>query len=106
MPLARTPYAHGFFRVAACTPRVAPADPRGNLAATLELACAADRQRAGLAAFPELGLSAYAKAALFSQAPLLDEVGRFLHVWCRASLELLPILLVGAPLRAQGALFN
>lgn len=54
MPLARTPYAHGFFRVAACTPGVAPADPRGNLAATLELACAADRQRTGLAVFPEL----------------------------------------------------
>ena len=106
MPLARTPYAHGFFRVAACTPRVAPADPRGNLAATLELACAADRQRAGLAVFPELGLSAYANDDLFFQDALLDEVEQVLHELCRASLELLPILLVGAPLRAQGALFN
>src|SRR3990167_4492819 len=106
MPLARTPYAHGFFRVAACTPRVAPADPRGTLAATLELACAADRQRAGLAVFPELGLSAYANDDLFFQDALLDEVEQVLHDLCRASLELLPILLVGAPLRAQGALFN
>src|SRR3990167_8627932 len=106
MPLTRTPYAHGFFRVAACTPRVAPADPRGNLAATLELACAADRQPAGLAVFPGLGLSADATAALFFEAALVDEVKQVLNDLCRPSLELLPILLVAAPLRAQGALFN
>jgi len=106
MPLVHTPYAQGFFRVAACTPGVAPADPRANLLATLELASQADRQRAGLAVFPELGLSAYSNDDLFFQDALLDEVERCLQELCRASLELLPILLVGAPLRAQGALFN
>jgi NAD+ synthase (glutamine-hydrolysing) len=106
MPLVRTPYAQGFFRVAACTPGVAPADPRANLLATLELASQADRQRAGVAVFPELGLSAYSNDDLFFQDALLDEVERCLQELCRASLELLPILLVGAPLRAQGALFN
>jgi hypothetical protein len=53
MPLASTPYAHGFFRVAACIHGVALADPCGNLAATLAPACAVDRQRTGLAVFPE-----------------------------------------------------
>jgi len=106
MPPAQSPYAHGFFRVAACTPRVEPADPRANLAATLDLARQADRQRVGLAVFPELGLSAYANDDLFFQDALLDAVEQALAELCRASAELLPILLVGAPLRAQGALFN
>lgn len=42
MPSAPTPYAQGFFRVAAGTPAVAPAALPANLAVTLELACAAD----------------------------------------------------------------
>lgn len=106
MPLVRNPYAQGFFRVAACTPVVVPADPRRNLIATLQLARQADQQRVGLAVFPELGLCGYSNDDLFFQDTLLDEVERCLQDLCRASLELLPILLVGAPLRAQGALFN
>lgn len=106
MSSSASPYAQGFFRVAACTPRVTPADPAANLAATLQLAQQAHQHQAGLAVFPELGLSAYAIDDLLFQDALLDAVEDALDNLCRASQALLPVLLVGAPLRAEGALFN
>ncbi|MBT8768539.1 NAD(+) synthase [Metapseudomonas boanensis] len=106
MPSIQSPYTHGFFRVAACTPRVELADPRANLAATQELAQQADLRQVGLAVFPELGLSAYAIDDLLLQDALLDEVQEVLAELCCTTRDLSPILVVGAPLKAEGALFN
>ncbi len=69
-------YSHEFVRLAAAVPRVAPADPAFNLAASLELAAKADADRAALVAFPELGLSAYAIDDLLFQDAVLDAVER------------------------------
>jgi NAD+ synthase (glutamine-hydrolysing) len=102
----RSPFAHGFFRAAACTPRVTVADPAANLEATLALAREASDRGAGLAVFPELGISAYTNDDLFFQDALLDSAEEALRELRRASENLTPILVVGAPLRAQGRVFN
>ncbi|WP_371227019.1 NAD(+) synthase [Pseudomonas sp. QE6] len=101
-----SPYQHGFFRVAACTPLVTPADPLANLASTLRLANDASHRQAGVAVFPELGLSGYAIDDLLLQDALLDAVELALDQLREASRDLLPLLLVGAPLRGDSALFN
>jgi NAD+ synthase (glutamine-hydrolysing) len=99
-------YAHGYARVAVCTPRVAVADVARNLAETVELASKAEEAGAVLAVFPELGLSAYSIDDLLFQDALLDAVERALGELVRASASLRPMLAVGAPLRTEGKLFN
>jgi NAD+ synthase (glutamine-hydrolysing) len=99
-------YSHGYFRVAACVPRLEVARPRFNADETLGLAVRASEQNAGLALFPELGLSAYSSDDLFFQDALLDAVDEAIHAIVSASRNLTPILMVGAPLRSEGKLFN
>ena len=72
-------YRHGFARVAVATPVVRIGDPRANLDATVALMREAAREKAVLAVFPELGLSAYSCEDLFHQQALLEaaeEIGR------------------------------
>ena len=102
----RSIYRHGFARVAACTIRSALADPSANAAAILDLARACADQSAGLAVFPELALSAYAIDDLLLQDPLLEAVERAVAALVEGSRELLPLLLVGAPLRHGSRLYN
>src|SRR5688500_6386331 len=98
-------YSHGFVRAAVCIPSVRVADPVFNLEHTLTLAREASEQHAALALFPELGLSAYSCEDLFQQDALLDAVEEALGKLVRASNELTPVLLVGAPLRLEGHIF-
>jgi NAD+ synthase (glutamine-hydrolysing) len=102
----RSLYRHGFARVAACTTRTTVADPAANAQAILSLAQRCDRQGAALAVFPELGISGYAISDLLQQATLLDAVETALDTLIAASADLLPLLLVGAPIRHLGALYN
>jgi NAD+ synthase (glutamine-hydrolysing) len=102
----RSIYRHGFARVAACTTRCTLADPAANAAAILEVASACHRQGVALAVFPELGLSGYAISDLLHQSTLLDAVEAGVAELLDASRALLPLLLVGAPLRHAGALYN
>ena len=106
MPDFRSIYRHGFARVAACTVPVALADPLRNAETTASLAARAAGEGAVLAVFPELGLSGYAIDDLRLQDALLDTVEQALALLAERSAGLLPILLVGAPLRHEGALFN
>ena len=99
-------YAHGFARVAACTIRTSIADPASNAAAVLDAAEACDRQGVALAVFPELALSAYAIDDLLLQHVLLDAVEAAIATVLTGSRELLPLLLVGAPLRYGHRLYN
>ena len=99
-------YTHGFVRAAVCVPRVRVADPSFNAARTLELARQAHDGKATIALFPELGLSAYSNDDLFHQDALLDGVLDAIGEVVDASRELKPVLLVGAPLRFEGKLFN
>ncbi len=102
----RSIYAQGFARVAACTPVTAIADPAANAERTLELAKRASERGAVLGVFPELGLAAYTADDLLFQDALLDGVEAALARLKTASRDLLPVLLVGAPLRHAGALYN
>ncbi len=102
----RSLYRHGFVRVAACSTRTALADPATNAAAILEMARSCHAQSVALAVFPELGLSGYAISDLLQQTALLDATEAAVDTIVAASADLLPLLLVGAPIRHRGALYN
>ncbi|MFL5295123.1 MAG: NAD(+) synthase [Phenylobacterium sp.] len=99
-------HSHGFVRVAACTPAVAVGDPGFNAAQTLALAREGAAAGCDLMLFPELGLSAYAIDDLFLQDALLARTEAEIAGLVEASRELAPVLIVGAPVRHNGALYN
>ncbi|MGA0604593.1 NAD(+) synthase [Phenylobacterium sp. VNQ135] len=99
-------HAHGFVRVAACTPRVAVGDPGFNAAETLRMAREGDAAGCDLMLFPELGISAYAIDDLFLQEALLKRVEAEIAGLVEASAKLSPVLLVGAPVAHNGRLYN
>jgi NAD+ synthase (glutamine-hydrolysing) len=102
----RSLYRHGFVRVASAVPRVRIAEPLANAEETLRLASAAGEEQAALVVFPELGLSGYSIEDLFHQQALVEGVLDALERVVAASAELLPVLVVGAPVLCEGALFN
>ena len=99
-------YRHGYVRMAAGVPIVKIAEPRVNAERTLALARRASDEEAALVVFPELGLTGYSVEDLFHQQALLDGVLDALGTLIAASSELVPVIVVGAPLRAEGGLFN
>src|SRR5215207_8600141 len=99
-------YSHGFVRAAVCIPHVRVADPAFNAERTLDLARRASDLGAALALFPELGVSAYSNDDLFHQDVLLDATRNALARIIQESDGLIPVLLIGAPLRFEGKLFN
>ncbi len=101
-----SPYRHEFLRVASCVPHVEVADPEFNLAQTIDLARQGDLAHVALMVFPELGISAYAIDDLLFQDALLDRVETAIRQIAATSRELFPVLIVGAPLRRRGQLFN
>jgi NAD+ synthase (glutamine-hydrolysing) len=99
-------YTHGFIRTAVCVPRIQVADPAFNVEHTIGLARRASEMHAAVALFPEMGISAYSNDDLFHQDALLDATRAALARLVEESRELTPVLLVGAPLRFEGKLFN
>ncbi len=99
-------HSHGLVRVAGCTPRVEVANPALNGTHTLDLARRGHEQHVDLMVFPELGLSAYAIDDLLLQDALLGEVELQVASLLRASESLLPALVVGAPVRRNGRVYN
>ena len=102
----RNVYAQGFARVAACTLPVAIADPMANAERIIEQVRACHDDGVAVALFPELSLSGYAIDDLLLQDVLLDAVDAALEALTRASRELLPVMVLGAPIRHQGRLYN
>ena len=99
-------YRHNFVRLAVAVPEVRVADPAFNAAQTVNLMRQAVERNALLAAFPELGLSAYSCDDLFHQQALLDGCRAALGEVLDASRELPLIALVGLPLQVDNVLFN
>ena len=93
-------------RVAVAVPPVRVADPDFNVERTISLARKATDEGAVLVLFPELGLSAYTNDDLFHQDTLLDASRAALREVVEESRNLRSLLLVGAPLRFDGKLFN
>src|ERR1700693_350501 len=99
-------YRHDFVRLAACVPRTEVGDPDFNFVETMRLAAPGDAAHAALMVFPELGLSSYAIEDLLFQDALLRAVERRIGQLVEASQKLFPVLIVGAPLRTHGQLYN
>ncbi len=99
-------YRHGFVRLAVATPAVRVGDPAHNAAATLELMRAAAREKALLAVFPELGLSAYSCEDLFHQRALIGACEASLGFLLKNSKNLPLAALVGLPVPVDGLLYN
>jgi len=99
-------YRHGFARVAACVTASSVANPTANAAAILAAARSCHDQGAAVAVFPELCLSGYAIEDLVKQDALLDAVQRGLLTLVEASHDLVPVLIVGAPLRFAHRVYN
>lgn len=102
----RSSYRHGFARVAAVTLPVTLGDPAANARAVIDQARALGEQGVCLAAFPELCLTGYSAEDLFLSDVLLSEVLTAIEAIRAASREILPALVVGAPLRVGNRLYN
>jgi NAD+ synthase (glutamine-hydrolysing) len=99
-------YSHGFVRVAVGVPAVRVADPAFNVEHTLGLAKRASDAGAAVVLFPELGISAYSCEDLFQQDALLEAVDEGIARLVAESAGLSPVLVVGAPMRFHGRIFN
>ncbi|HEU4515142.1 MAG TPA: NAD(+) synthase [Nocardioidaceae bacterium] len=99
-------YSHGFARVAACTVPVSLADPEKNVDTILEEARRCHEEGVAVAVFPELSLSGYSIEDLFLQDPVLDRVLRALDRLAAGTRDLLPVLVVGAPLAKGNRVYN
>ncbi|MCB2177744.1 MAG: NAD(+) synthase [Actinomycetales bacterium] len=99
-------YRHGFARVAACAMPSAVADPQANAVAVIRAASACHDDAVAVAALPELALTGYAIDDLLLADALLDDVEAALARVVEASAELMPVLVVGAPLRYRHRIYN
>jgi NAD+ synthase (glutamine-hydrolysing) len=99
-------YSQGFVRVAACTHHTTIGDPAANAASVLRLARACHDDGVAVAVFPELTLSGYSIEDIVLQDLLLDEVEDAVGEIIASSAELLPVLVVGAPLRYRHRIYN
>jgi NAD+ synthase (glutamine-hydrolysing) len=99
-------YRHGFVRVAACTIRTAIADPAANAESVLQMARECHDDAVALAVFPELTLSGYSIEDIVLQDALLDAVEDALLEIVGASTQLMPVLVIGAPLRYRHRIYN
>ncbi|MDA0250772.1 MAG: NAD(+) synthase [Mycobacterium sp.] len=99
-------YARGFARVAACTHRTTLADPAANAESVLRIARSCHDDGVAVAVFPEMTLSGYSIEDIVLQDTLLDAVETALADVVAASADLLPVLVVGAPLRHLHRIYN
>ncbi|PZO00322.1 MAG: NAD(+) synthase, partial [Hyphomicrobiales bacterium] len=99
-------HTHGFIRLACAAPRLRVADPAFNVSETIPLLRRADEDGASIVLFPELGLSAYAIDDLLLQSTLLEAVLAAIAALVEESRSLHAVVVVGAPLRVEGRLFN
>ncbi len=102
----RSLYEQGFARVAACTIPSAIADPPANAETVLHEARACSEEGVAVAVFPELCLSGYSIEDLLLQDPVLDGVAAALQTVIVGTADLLPVLVVGAPLRHRNRVYN
>jgi NAD+ synthase (glutamine-hydrolysing) len=99
-------HRHGFVRVAAATPVASSGDVSLNIDEAVALARQAHERQVDLAVYPELNLSSYAVDDLHLQDAFLDAVEDGIARLCAETAELGTVLVVGAPLRRNGRLYN
>ncbi|QZH74407.1 MAG: NAD(+) synthase [Erythrobacter sp.] len=99
-------HMHGFVRVATSTPKTRTADVTYNVAGIIDQAQAAHERHVDLLLYPELTVSSYAIDDLHIQAALLEAVEAGIENVRAASEDLTPVLVIGAPLRRNGRIYN
>src|SRR6516164_10764745 len=99
-------YSQGFVRVAACTHHTTIGDPAANAESVLRLARQCRDEGVAVAVFPELTLSGYSIEDIVLQDLLLDDVEDAIKDIVASSTDLLPVLVVGAPLRYRHRIYN
>ena len=97
---------YGLMRVAAVVPRVNVADVEGNTAGIIEGVDRAVKAGAHIVVLPELCVTGYTCADLFGNELLLDTAERALVEICDKYKDTPVMVVVGAPLRCSGHLFN
>ena len=102
----RSLHAHGFVRVAACTPAGTVGDVAANTAATIALAKEGHDAGCDLLVFPELNVTSYAIDDLHLQDATLAATRAALAEIVAASAKLTPVLVVGAALEHVGRIYN
>ncbi|MDH3997845.1 MAG: NAD(+) synthase [Desulfuromonadales bacterium] len=96
----------GMVRVAAVSPELKVADVAFNLAAIEDAVLHASSLGVQIVVFPELALTGYTCGDLFYQQSLLEQVRKGLQSLAELSDRVEMTLVVGAPVRQSGRLFN
>ena len=96
----------GLMRVAAIAPKVKVADCVYNASQIIEEASKAANEGARVIVTPELGITGYTCGDLFHQITLLDAAECALIELMEDSADIDALLVVGAPLRCRGAVYN
>jgi NAD+ synthase (glutamine-hydrolysing) len=99
-------HRHGFVRTGAASPTGSAGDVGFNVDQTIALAREADARGCDLLVFPELNISSYAVDDLHLQEAFLDAVEAGIERVAAETATLAPALVVGAPLRRNGRLYN
>ena len=102
----RSIYRHGMARVAACSNPLAMGKPSENAARIAECAATLGAEHVALVAFGELSLTGASLGDLYVQDALLDQTASAVAELVEASRSFSPIVVVGAPMRCAGAVFN
>ena len=97
---------YGYIRVAAAVPQVNVADVEYNVAQIVDCARHAADAGAQLVVFPELSVTSYTCADLFANEVLLDSAEQAIVAIGEATARVDIVVIVGAPVRADGHLFN
>ncbi|HEX8380001.1 MAG TPA: NAD(+) synthase [Allosphingosinicella sp.] len=99
-------HRHGFVRVSAASPTGSAGDVTFNVDQAIALAQDADSKGCDLVVYPELNISSYSVDDLFLQEAFLDAVEDGIARFREATAKLAPVLVIGAPLRRNGRLYN
>lgn len=94
----------GFVRITSSVPVVSVADPEANT--TEILSVLSGLPDSDIVIFPELCISSYSCGQLFHQQALLDETEAQLERLATDAPNKQQLIVVGAPLRCNGALYN
>jgi NAD+ synthase (glutamine-hydrolysing) len=97
---------YGFYRVACVAPELKVADVWFNVGKIKEACDLANINNTRLILFPELAISGYTCGDIFFQSTLLKEVRLAIDELCDYSLVCNMTIIVGAPIEADGKIFN